>query len=152
MCGYPFDGGITSTKVAEDSRRYRREACYEVSFGDIYGQALANLYAVLEESVSMIDSGILNRGRPRHCPYAIGATDNVATEDVIYLLNGLGIESGVDLDTLAANRGVDNADYRQAESLQSRHGAGGEVTTLRNAKIPNWRTIQIRIKYCEKFL
>lgn len=68
-----------------------------IHFHDTYGQALANIYACLELGVSTIDSAIAGLGG---CPYAKGATGNVATEDVVYLLNGLGIETGVDLDAL----------------------------------------------------
>jgi len=66
-------------------------------FHDTYGQALANLYAVLEEGISVIDASVAGLGG---CPYAKGASGNVATEDVLYLLNGLGIKTGVDLDKL----------------------------------------------------
>jgi hydroxymethylglutaryl-CoA lyase len=68
-------------------------------FHDTYGQALANLYAVLEEGIAVIDSSVAGLGG---CPYAKGASGNVASEDVIYLLNGLGIDSGIDLSALAA--------------------------------------------------
>ena len=64
---------------------------------DTYGQALANIYAALEMGVSVIDSSVAGLGG---CPYAAGATGNVATEDVVYLLNGLGIEHGVNLEKL----------------------------------------------------
>lgn len=67
-------------------------------FHDTYGQALANLYAVLEEGISIIDSSVAGLGG---CPYAKGASGNVASEDVVYMLKGLGIESGIDLDALA---------------------------------------------------
>ena len=66
-------------------------------FHDTYGQALANLYAVLELGVATVDSSVAGLGG---CPYAAGASGNVATEDVVYLLHGLGIETGVDLDRL----------------------------------------------------
>ncbi|GLR64437.1 hypothetical protein GCM10007878_18750 [Marinospirillum insulare] len=68
-------------------------------FHDTYGQALANLYAVLEEGIAVIDSSVAGLGG---CPYAKGAAGNVASEDVIYLLNGLGIKSGINLEKLAA--------------------------------------------------
>jgi len=64
-------------------------------FHDTYGQALANIYASLEIGVSIFHSSVAGLGG---CPYAKGATGNVATEDVLYMLNGLGIETGVDLD------------------------------------------------------
>ncbi len=61
---------------------------------DTYGQALANIYAGLEAGIAVFDSSVAGLGG---CPYAVGATGNVATEDVLYMLNGLGIETGVDL-------------------------------------------------------
>ena len=66
-------------------------------FHDTYGQALANIYACLELGVSTFDASVAGLGG---CPYAKGATGNVATEDVVFLLNGLGIETGIDLDAL----------------------------------------------------
>jgi hydroxymethylglutaryl-CoA lyase len=67
-------------------------------FHDTYGQALANIYACLEMGVHVFDASVAGLGG---CPYAKGATGNVATEDVVFLLNGLGIETGIDLDALA---------------------------------------------------
>ncbi len=64
-------------------------------FHDTYGQALANIYAALEVGVAIFHSSVSGLGG---CPYAKGATGNVATEDVLYLMNGLGIETGIDLD------------------------------------------------------
>ncbi|WP_110693528.1 hydroxymethylglutaryl-CoA lyase [Salinicola halophyticus] len=130
VLGCPYEGNIAPAQVAEVSKALYEMGCYEVSLGDTigvgtplkakrlldavgrdiprdklaahfhdtYGQALANLYAVLEEGIGVIDSAVAGLGG---CPYAKGATGNVATEDVIYLLNGLGIDSGVDLKTLA---------------------------------------------------
>jgi isopropylmalate/homocitrate/citramalate synthase len=66
-----------------------------VHFHDTYGQALANLYAALELGIATIDSSVAGLGG---CPYAKGASGNVATEDVVYLLDGLGIRTGVNLD------------------------------------------------------
>lgn len=68
-----------------------------VHFHDTYGQALANIYAALEVGVAQVESSVAGIGG---CPYAKGATGNVATEDVVYLLHGLGIETGIDLDAL----------------------------------------------------
>jgi hydroxymethylglutaryl-CoA lyase len=68
-----------------------------VHFHDTYGQALANILAVLERGISVIDSSVAGLGG---CPYAAGAAGNVASEDLLYMLNGLGIETGVDLDRL----------------------------------------------------
>ena len=70
-----------------------------VHFHDTYGQALANILAVLEVGVTAIDASVAGLGG---CPYAPGASGNVATEDVVYMLDGLGIESGIDLRKLAA--------------------------------------------------
>jgi hydroxymethylglutaryl-CoA lyase len=66
-------------------------------FHDTYGQALANIYACLQMGVSTFDASVAGLGG---CPFARGATGNVATEDVVYLLNGLQIETGIDLDRL----------------------------------------------------
>jgi len=130
VLGCPYEGEVAPHRVAEVSKTLYEMGCYEVSLGDTigvgtplkakrlleavahdipinklaahfhdtYGQALANLYAVLEEGISVIDSAVAGLGG---CPYAKGATGNVATEEVVYLLNGLGIDSGVDLDKLA---------------------------------------------------
>jgi isopropylmalate/homocitrate/citramalate synthase len=68
-----------------------------IHFHDTYGQALANIYACLELGVSVIDSSIAGLGG---CPYAAGANGNVATEDVVYMLNGLGIDTGIDAGKL----------------------------------------------------
>lgn len=68
-------------------------------FHDTYGQALANIYASLLEGISVFDSSVAGLGG---CPYAKGASGNVASEDVLYLLNGLGIHTGIDLDQLIA--------------------------------------------------
>ena len=72
-------------------------------FHDTYGQALANVYAALETGVATFDCSVAGLGG---CPYAKGATGNVATEDVLYLLHGLGIETGVDMTQLRARRPV----------------------------------------------
>jgi hydroxymethylglutaryl-CoA lyase len=69
-----------------------------VHFHDTYGQALANLHAVLPLGVAVIDASVSGLGG---CPYAPGAAGNVATEDVVYMLHGMGIETGIDLDKLA---------------------------------------------------
>ena len=67
-------------------------------FHDTYGQALANLLAVMQLGMSVVDSSVAGLGG---CPYAKGASGNLATEDLVYMLDGLGVESGVDLDVLA---------------------------------------------------
>ncbi|CAG9219435.1 3-hydroxy-3-isohexenylglutaryl-CoA/hydroxy-methylglutaryl-CoA lyase [Paraburkholderia tropica] len=68
-------------------------------FHDTYGQALANIYAALEEGIAIFHASVAGLGG---CPYAKGATGNVATEDVLYLMNGLGIRTGIDLDQVVA--------------------------------------------------
>ncbi|MBK5104103.1 MAG: hydroxymethylglutaryl-CoA lyase [Burkholderiales bacterium] len=127
VAGCPYQGAVEPAAVAEVAAELYRMGCYEVSLGDTigvgtplkiqamlaavakavpmeklgvhfhdtYGQALANLYAALELGVATIDSSVAGLGG---CPYAKGASGNVATEDVVYMLNGLGIETGVDLD------------------------------------------------------
>ena len=66
-------------------------------YHDTYGQALANIYASLEMGVATFDASVAGLGG---CPYAAGASGNVATEDVVYMLNGLGVRTGVDLEQL----------------------------------------------------
>jgi hydroxymethylglutaryl-CoA lyase len=127
VAGCPYEGEVKPKMVAEVARRLFAMGCYEISLGDTigvgtpgkvrhmieavardvpvkriavhfhdtYGQALANIYAALEEGVHVVDSSVAGLGG---CPYAKGASGNVATEDVVYMLDGLGIETGVDLD------------------------------------------------------
>ncbi|MBB2486953.1 hydroxymethylglutaryl-CoA lyase [Mitsuaria sp. WAJ17] len=80
-------------------RALKHYPLHEVSghFHDTYGQALSNIYACLEMGIHTFDASVAGLGG---CPYARGATGNVATEDVVFLLNGLGIETGIDLDRL----------------------------------------------------
>ncbi|MEH6582509.1 MAG: hydroxymethylglutaryl-CoA lyase [Halioglobus sp.] len=131
VLGCPYEGDIDPQKVAEVSGRLYDIGCYEISLGDTigvgtpssvkamltavtqrvpvdklavhmhdtYGQALANIYAALQMGVTVVDSSVAGLGG---CPYAKGASGNVATEDLVYLLNGLGIEHGVDLEKLIA--------------------------------------------------
>lgn len=131
VMGCPYQGDMDPAQVAAVSREMLDMGCYEISLGDTigvgtplkakkmleavareipveklaahfhdtYGQALANLYAVVEEGVAVIDTSIAGLGG---CPYAKGASGNVATEDVLYMLNGLGIKTGIDLDKLVA--------------------------------------------------
>ena len=131
VLGCPYEGDIAPEKVAEVAAGLAELGCYEVSLGDTigvgtpakaqamlqavaevlpidrlavhfhdtYGQALANILACLELGVAVVDSSVAGLGG---CPYAKGATGNVASEDVLYMLDGLGIETGVDLDRLAA--------------------------------------------------
>jgi hydroxymethylglutaryl-CoA lyase len=131
VLGCPYEGEIAPAKVAEVARALHDMGCYEVSLGDTigvgtpgktramieacarvvpierlaghyhdtYGQALANIYASLETGVATFDASVAGLGG---CPYAKGASGNVATEDVVYMLNGLGIETGIDLAKLVA--------------------------------------------------
>jgi hydroxymethylglutaryl-CoA lyase len=127
VLGCPYEGEVAPQRVAEVAGALYEMGCYEVSLGDTigvgtpgktkamveavakrvplaklaghyhdtYGQALANIYASLELGVATFDSSVAGLGG---CPYAKGASGNVATEDVVYMLHGLGIRTGVDLD------------------------------------------------------
>ncbi|AMN81601.1 MULTISPECIES: hydroxymethylglutaryl-CoA lyase [Pseudomonas] len=129
VLGCPYEGQIAPEQVATVARELYAMGCYEVSLGDTigtgtagatrrlfevvgaqvpreklaghfhdtYGQAIANIYASLLEGITVFDSSIAGLGG---CPYAKGASGNVATEDVLYLLKGLGIETGIDLEAL----------------------------------------------------
>jgi hydroxymethylglutaryl-CoA lyase len=131
VLGCPYEGDIALEKVASLAQKLFNLGCYEISLGDTigvgtphqviamlkevlkaipssnlavhfhdtYGQALANIYAALECGIAVIDSSVAGLGG---CPYAKGTTGNVASEDVLYMLNGLGIETGVDLVKLIA--------------------------------------------------
>ncbi|PCI67541.1 MAG: hydroxymethylglutaryl-CoA lyase [Piscirickettsiaceae bacterium] len=130
VLGCPYDGDIATTKVATLSKALVDMGCYEISLGDTIGigtpvkakamlddvlklvpsnqialhfhdtrgQALANLLACLEYDIATIDSSVSGLGG---CPYAKGASGNVATEDVVYMLHGMGIETGINLEKLA---------------------------------------------------
>lgn len=141
--GCPYEGDIAVEKVAEVSAMMLDMGCYEISLGDTvgvgtplkaqqmidavtkvvpieqlaahfhdtYGMALANLFAVMQRGVAIIDSSVSGLGG---CPYAKGASGNVATENVVYMLNGMGVETGVDLDKLlVAGRYI--SDFLQRE-------------------------------------
>ncbi len=131
VLGCPYEGAVEPGRVADISARLHDLGCYEVSLGDTigvgtpgkaramveavaervpldrlavhfhatYGQALANILACLELGVATVDSSVAGLGG---CPYAPSAAGNVASEDVLYMLDGLGIETGVDLDKLVA--------------------------------------------------
>jgi hydroxymethylglutaryl-CoA lyase len=95
-------------------------------FHDTYGQALANIYASMEVGIAIFHSSVAGLGG---CPYAKGATGNVATEDVLYMMNGLGIETGVDLDQVVdAGQFISQHLGRKAVSR-----AGNAITAKRNA-------------------
>jgi hydroxymethylglutaryl-CoA lyase len=130
VLGCPYEGEIAPRAVADLAEKLIQMGCYEISLGDTigvgtpmktqamltavmknipveklavhfhdtYGQALANIYVALENGLSVVDSSVSGLGG---CPYAKGATGNVATEDVLYMLNGMEIETGVDLQKLA---------------------------------------------------
>ncbi|XP_067311597.1 hydroxymethylglutaryl-CoA lyase, mitochondrial [Pseudorasbora parva] len=129
VLGCPYEGKVSPNKVAEVAKRLYSMGCYEISLGDTigvgtpggmvemlnavkkevpvealavhchdtYGQALANILVALQNGVSVVDSSVAGLGG---CPYAQGASGNVATEDVVYMLHGLGIHTGVDLPKL----------------------------------------------------
>jgi len=131
VLGCPYEGEVKPERVAGVAAALYEMGCYEVSLGDTigtgtpgktramieacakrvpreklaghyhdtYGQALANIYASLEMGVHTFDASVAGLGG---CPYAAGASGNVATEDVIYMMNGLGVRTGVDLGKLVA--------------------------------------------------
>ena len=100
-CGIADTIGVGTPKRVQAAmeRALRHFPIAEVSghFHDTYGQALANIYACLEMGIHVFDASVAGLGG---CPYAKGATGNVATEDVVFMLDGLGIETGIDLDAL----------------------------------------------------
>jgi len=150
VMGCPYEGEIALQKVAEVAQRLYDEGCYEISLGDTigvgtpvkakamveavsriipiqqlaahfhdtYGQALANLHSVLECGLSVIDSSVSGLGG---CPYAKGASGNVATEDVVYMLHGMDVETGVDIERLiAAGTYISNFLGRESASRVAR--------------------------------
>ncbi|WP_105199022.1 hydroxymethylglutaryl-CoA lyase [Pseudoalteromonas sp. T1lg10] len=130
VLGCPYQGAVAPEQVLEVCKQLLALGCYEVSLGDTigvgtaneveqlldlllkhldasqlavhfhdtYGQAISNIYAALKMGISTVDSAVAGLGG---CPYAKGASGNVATEDVVYLLQKLGIDTGIDLKTLA---------------------------------------------------
>ncbi|UYC10344.1 hydroxymethylglutaryl-CoA lyase [Xanthomonas sp. CFBP 8445] len=131
VLGCPYQGEVPLADVVRVAQRLHAMGCYEISLGDTigvgtpgkaramlravatavpmaalavhfhdtYGQALANIAACLEEGVRVVDAAVSGAGG---CPYAKGASGNVASEDVVYLLHGNGVETGIDLPALAA--------------------------------------------------
>ena len=129
VLGCPYEGKVSYKKTADLANFLKEQGCYQISLGDTigcgtpleavklfelvsktvnidilaahfhdtYGQALSNIYAVLQMGVQTIDTSISGLGG---CPYAKGATGNVATEDVLYMLNGMGISTGVELEKI----------------------------------------------------
>jgi hydroxymethylglutaryl-CoA lyase len=130
VLGCPYQGEVPLADVVRVAQRLHALGCYEISLGDTigvgtphqaramlqavasevplpalavhfhdtYGQALANILACLEEGVAVVDSAVSGTGG---CPYAKGASGNVASEDVVYMLHGLGVRTGVDLEKLS---------------------------------------------------
>jgi len=131
VLGCPYQGNVPVEDVVRVAKRMHRLGCYEISLGDTigigtpgkaramlhavaqevpidalavhfhdtYGQALANILACLEEGIAVVDSSVSGTGG---CPYAHGASGNVASEDVVYMLHGLGLHTGIDLEALIA--------------------------------------------------
>lgn len=160
VLGCPYDGAVDVQAVVDVTTTLWDLGCYEVSLGDTigvgtptkarallracaeavpmqnlamhfhdtYGQALANIYAGLEEGARVIDAAAGGLGG---CPYAPGATGNVGTEDVVYMLEGMGIATGVDMDRLLAATNTISALIgrppvsRVASALNAKRRAGG---------------------------
>ena len=154
VLGCPYEGQVDASQVAAVARELYEMGCYEVSLGDTigtgtpgatrhlfnvvgaqvprpqlaghfhdtYGQALANVYASLLEGINVFDSSVAGLGG---CPYAKGASGNVASEDVLYMLQGLGIETGIDLEKLI--------DAGQRISSVLGRANGSRVARARNA-------------------
>lgn len=149
VLGCPYEGDVDPQVVLNVAQKLLALGCYEVSLGDTigvgtagkvtelltlllkhidksklavhfhdtYGQALTNIYAALSLGISTVDAAVAGLGG---CPYAKGASGNVATEDVVYLLQGLGIEHGIDLKRLAqAGWQITNALNKQPVSKVS---------------------------------
>lgn len=150
VLGCPYDGEIAPAEVARVADILHQLGCYEISLGDTigvgtplkarkmletvaervpverlalhfhdtYGQALANILACLETGVSVIDTSVAGLGG---CPYAKGASGNLASEDLVYMLHGMGIETGIDLNKLArAGRQISQQLGRQTGSKVAR--------------------------------
>ena len=156
VLGCPYEGAVPAAAVARVAGRLLAMGCYEISLGDTigvgtparaqdlvdavvrvvpveklavhfhdtYGQALANILAVLERGVAVTDGSVAGLGG---CPYAEGASGNVASEDVRYMLGGLGVETGIDLDALVeAGRFICAALGRKPASKVALAWAGGD--------------------------
>lgn len=146
VLGCPYEGSISPKAVAKVALRLKELGCYEISLGDTigvgtpgsmaamlkevtshlpksvlavhchdtYGQALANILIALQMGIQTVDASIAGLGG---CPYAKGASGNVATEDVVYMLDGLGVETGVDLKRLLeASKFISNSLSRKPAS------------------------------------
>ncbi|MBY0421878.1 MAG: hydroxymethylglutaryl-CoA lyase, partial [Parvularculaceae bacterium] len=154
VLGCPYEGAVPVAKVVEVARALRAMGCYEISLGDTigvgtarettalmravagevpvaalaghfhdtYGQALSNIWAAIDAGVRVFDSSVSGLGG---CPYAKGASGNVATEDVVYALHRSGLSTGLDLDRLVAvSRWISDALERRP---------GSKVTIARSA-------------------
>ena len=154
VLGCPYQGDVPVTDVVRVASRLHALGCYEISLGDTigvgtpakaaamlravaaevpmpalavhfhdtYGQALANILACLEEGVAVVDAAVSGTGG---CPYAKGASGNVASEDVVYMLQGMGIETGIDLAALS--------DTGRWLAALLGHDTGSKVTKARSA-------------------
>ena len=162
VIGCPYEGAVAPAKVAEVAERLADIGCYEVSLGDTIGVGtpasvqrmlrsggraragrsawpattttptawrVANVYASYEFGLRAFDTSVGGLGG---CPYAKGATGNVATEDVVYLLHGLGIDTGIDLDALVDCAALDQRSNsagrtasRVARALLAKRAGGG---------------------------
>ena len=150
VMGCPYEGDVDVDLVVRIAKRLLDMGCYEISLGDTigtgtaaqtrrliqamaqvmpiekvavhfhdtYGQALTNIFVALQEGVSVVDSSVAGLGG---CPYAKGASGNVATEDVLYLLAGLNIETGIDLHALVDTGAWISGELNKAN--QSKAGA-----------------------------
>ena len=150
VLGCPYEGTVDVGRVAMLAKELYDIGCYEISLGDTIGlgtplqakelieqvsnyipiehiavhfhdtrgQALANILACLESGVSIVDASVAGLGG---CPYAKGASGNVATEDVVYMLHGMGIETGIDLDKLiSVGQFISDALGRESQSKVGR--------------------------------
>lgn len=162
--GCPYEGEIKPQKVAEIAVKLRKLGCYEISLGDTigigtprtaiklintvvkkipvkqlavhfhdtYGQALANIFAVLPLGIAVIDSAVAGLGG---CPFAVGASGNVATEDVVYMLDGLNLETGINLKKII-EVGKFISDYLQ-QPTRSKVGLAMRESNSRSIKHPS---------------
>jgi hydroxymethylglutaryl-CoA lyase len=158
VLGCPYEGDVKPSQVADVVRRLWDMGCYEVSLGDTvgmgtpaktqrlieavsahipvekigghyhdtYGQAIANILASLEMGMATFDSSIAGLGG---CPYSPGATGNVATEDVLYMLDGMGIETGVHMDAL-----LDTAEFICSRLGRSTVSRAGRALSIKRKK------------------
>ena len=158
VLGCPYEGEVSPQAVADIACRLRDMGCYEISLGDTigtgtasaaqrmieavakhvpvdelaghfhdtYGQAVANIVASMEMGVATFDSSVAGLGG---CPYAKGATGNVASEDVLYLLDGLGIETGIDMARL-----LDTAEFICAQLKRPTVSRAGRALAARRER------------------